>query len=354
MRGSLLLALTALALAPAMASAHSTITIQGSDVTYVSEDAVSDNCLTIDETATEIHFLDPCADAGVQSTQCRPGSRFDSANNSLEAFCPKAGIRNVNVDLGPNEDKMTANLAEILTAAGGSGTDELISLGTGADILVGDQGNDTLAGGPGNDDLRGGEGNDVMRGEAGDDKLQGSSGADTFEGGDGNDALSSQDGVADQVTCGGGTDTVQGDTADNINADCETAERAFVAPPAEQPAADDKIKPKVAVGGSTLQRVSSKRRKIYVAATSSEKGELVASGFLDAGGINTPLKTKPQKVDVAGGGVELVITLSKSQMKSIMRDLKRRRTVTIRINVVATDRAGNSANAKTFKIKLRK
>ena len=340
---------------PGVAHAHSTITVQGADVTYFSEDAISDNCLIIDETETELRFYDQCADAGLQaSTQCRPGNKFDSAGNPVEVFCPRTGIRNVNVDLGPNEDKMTANVSEILTAAGGSGTDNLVSLGGGNDILVGDQGNDTLAAGEGNDDLRGGEGNDILRGEGGDDKLQGSSGADELDAGAGNDSLQSQDGVQDKLTCGDGTDTAAADSVDTADASCETVTRATVAPPAEQPAADDKTRPKIAVGGSTLQRVSMKRRRIYVAATSSEKGEIVASGFLDAGGINTALRAKPKAVTVAGGGVELVFTLSKTAMKKVMRDLARGRKVYARINVVATDRAGNSTNARVFKIRLRK
>jgi hypothetical protein len=348
------LAVALVMLPAAGAQAHSTITIQGPDITYFSEDAVSDNCLTVDETATEIRFHDPCADSGVQTTQCRPGDEFDPAGNSVEAFCPRSGVRNVNIEVGPNEDKVTVNVAEIVSASGGSGTDALTSLGAGNDVLVGEQGNDTIAAGPGNDELNGGEGNDTLRGEAGNDKIQGAAGTDTIDSGDGDDAVTSQDGVADKVTCGGGNDTVTGDTADEVSPDCETANRAFVAPPANQPAADDKTRPKVAVGGSTLQKVSLKRRKVYVAATMSEKGELVASGFLDAGGINTPLKAKPLQVSVAGGGVEIAITLTKSQMKKVMRDLKRRKKVTVRINVVATDAAGNAANAKTFKIRLRK
>lgn len=356
MRG-LVAVLALLAFAPA-ASAHSTLVQTGDTLIYASEDATSDNNLTIEEGPTTIRFLDPEADNGIQTSiaTCTAGEP-DSNGFSYEYTCQKAGIRHISVQLGPNEDRMLARMTSIdIGATGESGADSLVVQGPTPDVLAGDQGNDSIDGGDGNDDIQGEEGNDTLKGAGGNDKIQGGSGGDNIEGGEGDDTINTPDGVLDKVACGGGTDTVQADTVDEVGADCETVPpRQFVAPPAGGGGdGSDTTKPRVQVGGSTLQRVSARRRTLRLAATLSEVGEIAASGFLDAGGINTPIKTKPVKVKVAGGGVDVKIVLSRSQIKKVMRDLRRRRKVYVRINVVGTDTAGNAAVARTFKIRLRR
>jgi hypothetical protein len=261
----------------------------------------------------------------------------------------------VTVDLGPNEDLMVATVIAIRVGASGvSGADSLKTVGATADILAGEQGNDSLDGADGDDSLDGGDGNDSIVGAAGNDTVQGGPGADTIDAGPGDDIVNVPDGTADKVTCGTGIDTVRADTTDEVALDCENVERAMVAPPPDQGAGNDTTKPVLRSGGSTAQKVSSRRRTIRVAASLSEKGEVSASGFLDAGGINTPVKTKPYKIDVAGGGVTILIKLSTRQQKLVLRDLKKKRRVTLRVNVVGTDAAGNSTVAKTLKIRLRR
>jgi Ca2+-binding RTX toxin-like protein len=350
-----LAAFAALLLVPAAASAHSTVTIAGPDVIYASEDAVSNNNLIVDETATTIVFRDREADNGISGpNQCTPGDQEGAI--AYQMTCPKAGLQRLTVDLGPNEDRMVANLTSISGGGtGAGGADSLKVNGAVADTLAGDTGNDVLDGGDGNDDLRGEDGNDTLLAGNGNDILQGGSGADTVDAGEGDDTINVPDGNADKVACGGGTDTVRADTVDEVAADCEKVERAFVAPPAgEQAAGEDKTKPVLKAGGSTTQKVSSRRRTVRIAATLSEKGEVSASGFLDAGGINTPIKTGSYKVDVAGGGVTIIVKLSASQLKKVMRDLNRRRRVYVRVNVVGADAAGNSVVHRTLKIRLRK
>jgi hypothetical protein len=347
-------ALAGLALLPAAASAHSTVTIQGADLIYASEDAVSNNNLIVDETPTSIRFRDREADNGLQgSAQCTPGDQEGAF--AYEMTCPKTGIRLVTIDLGPNEDTAVANMLTIpVSATGANGADSLTVNGVVNDLLSGDTGNDLLNGGDGNDDLRGDEGADTITGGGGNDAIQGSVGADTIDAGAGDDNVLTPDGTVDKVVCGAGIDTVKADTVDEVTPDCEAVERTFVAPPPDDAGAEDKTKPALKVGGSTSQRVSAKRRLVRIAASLSETGEVSASGFLDAGGINTPIKTGRYKVDVAGGGVTILVRLSTSQMKKVLRDLKRRRKVYVRINVVGADRAGNSVVAKTLKIRLRK
>ena len=344
-----------LALSPAAASAHSTVSIRGSDIIYASEDAVSNNKLIVDETPTAIRFRDREADAGIQAgdPRCTPGDQDGAI--AYEMTCSKTGLQRLTVDLGPNEDSMVATMTSILVGAtGAAGADNLKVVGPVSDLLAGDAGNDVLDGGDAADDLRGDDGNDTITGAGGNDTVQGGGGADTIDAGEGDDTVNVPDGTADKVACGNGIDTVRADTVDEVAPDCENVERAFIAPPAGQPAGEDRTKPVLKAGGSTLQRITMKRRVIRIAASLSEQGEVSASGFLDAGEINTPVKTRRYGVDVAGGGVTLLIKLSKRQVRLAMRDLRRGRRVLLRVNVVGSDLAGNSVVHPRLKIRLRK
>ena len=49
---------------------------------------------------------------------------------------------------------------------------------------------------------------------------------------------------------------------------------------------------------------------------------------------------------MAGGGAELSLKLSKSQLRQARRALKRKRKVSVFLSVVATDAAGNSAQKR--------
>ena len=74
-----------------------------------------------------------------------------------------------------------------------------------------------LAGGDGNDTLTGGAGNDVLSGGTGNDTLTGGGGIDEYFGGDGDDKIvASGDGLAERISCGNGTDTVDNDPIDII------------------------------------------------------------------------------------------------------------------------------------------
>jgi Ca2+-binding RTX toxin-like protein len=102
-----------------------------------------------------------------------------------------------------------------------------VVLGDGADYLIvgisfhlpvqvsGDTGVDRIYGGPSGD---------TIYGKTGDDYLDGRGGADTISGGDGDDVIISNDDTRDVVTCGSGTDRVEGDHLDKIAKDCERVE----------------------------------------------------------------------------------------------------------------------------------
>jgi hypothetical protein len=88
-----------------------------------------------------------------------------------------------------------------------------ISGGAGDDILSGGTGPDNVTGGPGHDEVVGGEGPDTLDGGADNDTLVGGTGPDT---------ITSNDGGPDEVSCGGGNDSVTGDSSDSVTGDCET------------------------------------------------------------------------------------------------------------------------------------
>ena len=114
---------------------------------------------------------------------------------------------------GEGDDVFTQNVS------GGQGADVLSGDGRG-NLLKGNGGSDTLAGSGGPDVLRGGSGNDTLRGrvDAG-DKLFGDSD---------NDNLDANDGFADTILCGTGTDTVVADLKDAVGTDCESVDRRAV------------------------------------------------------------------------------------------------------------------------------
>ena len=73
----------------------------------------------------------------------------------------------------------------------------------------------------------------------------------------------------------------------------------------------DGLPPAVAVGAPTLQRLGRSRR-VRVYATSSERGTIGASGFLDVAGLTLPVKKVPRRrVRVGGGGAVLTYTLER-------------------------------------------
>jgi uncharacterized repeat protein (TIGR01451 family) len=93
--------------------------------------------------------------------------------------------------------------------------------GSGNDHFTGDAGNNLFSGGPGLDVLDGAGGGDYLIGAADADELIGGAGIDLFDGGAGDDTLQSRDGLDDEISCGDGADTVNGDEIDLIDDDCE-------------------------------------------------------------------------------------------------------------------------------------
>ena len=96
---------------------------------------------------------------------------------------------------------------------GGQG-DDMLTLGKGGGVALGEDGADWLTGSTKDDGLSGGEGPDTLHGGAGGDVLRGGRGIDGFDAGDGPDVLDSADGRPELVVCGAGDDTAMADGAD--------------------------------------------------------------------------------------------------------------------------------------------
>jgi hypothetical protein len=333
LRCALAAALGAAVLAPAGADAHSIVRVIGGELSYQSIDAVSLNTLTVGPRGDEIRLYDPTVNGGTDPGPCRPGEVTNDANAWIvEVFCPAARVNRVRILLGEREDSARVDVAVPLTLLGGPGADTLSS-GASPDVVSGDEGNDRLDAGPGNDIVDGGLGIDVI------------------QGGDGDDRLISRDGLRDRVLCGPGGDRVEADTVDEVDSDCESVARVPTPPPIDAGDVDDGVPPRVAAGASTLQHVG-RRWRVRVAATSSERGAISASGFLDVAGLRLPLKSDRRRVPVAGGGVVLTVRLSRSQQRACRRAFARGRRVFVRLGVVATDLAGRSAETQAPRITL--
>jgi Ca2+-binding RTX toxin-like protein len=93
------------------------------------------------------------------------------------------------------------------TLFGGTG-DDFVSDIAGATYANGGEGNDTLFTVDGDDKLIGGPGDDTMDAAGGADKVRGGFGLDVMWAGTGDDKVVSweDDGVADEIHCGDGTD----------------------------------------------------------------------------------------------------------------------------------------------------
>jgi Ca2+-binding RTX toxin-like protein len=339
------------ALCPAGADAHSLVRTGGNEVAYLSSDAVSLNTLVVKRTGSNIDLRDPTVDGGLDPGPCAPGDITDDANSwVIQVLCPAAGAGRLRIDLGDREDSAVVALDLPVTLLGGTGADKLTT-GGGADAVAGDDGDDVIQAGAGDDQVNAGDGDDEVEGGAGNDVVEAGLGVDNVAGGDGDDDLRLRDGVADTVRCGAGTDRVDADTLDDIALDCERVSRLPTpAPEAGGTTGRDRVAPRVRVGGSTVQRAG--RGRFQLVATSSERGTISASGFIDVAGLSLPISADRQRVGVGGGGVRLTVKLTARQRREAARAWKRGRRVRARLGVVGTDRAGNSAHVKAPAIRL--
>jgi hypothetical protein len=315
---------------PGSAAAHSLVRPAGAVVSYLSADATSLNTLRVGVNGNRIEFRDESVDGGMDPGSCTPGD-VDGSGYIIQTFCALGGVQRVRIDLGEREDTATVALPVAATVLAGPGADRVTSGSSG-------------------DELSGGEGNDTLDAGGGEDVLSGDQGGDALAGGAGSDRIAARDGEADSVSCGDGTDTVEADTVDQIAADCENVARAFTAAP--DVGAEDGRPPQLDVGAPVLQRLG-RSRIVRVYATSSERGAVSASGGLRIGSLVLPVKTiDRERIRVGGAGAVLTYRVRGRHWRETRSALRRGRKVTLRLGVVATDRAGHTTERNAPAIRL--
>jgi RTX calcium-binding nonapeptide repeat (4 copies) len=354
----------ALLAVPAPAPADTQITTAGGVLYARNDDAGVANGMTVDSDAQRrVHFVDEGDRLGMTfpATRCSPG-RVNSAGNPVEVWCDRSGVDRVSILIGPAEDRVTYAIDDLpVSVDGQEGADQLTSAGAD-DALGGGQGNDRLDARGGNDSLNGGEGDDTLVAGDGNDRVDAGVGGDAVDAGTGDDTVVAADGYADTIDCGPGADSVQADGFDQV-VNCETASRQDVAPPPSGGGAaggasggrvEDSARPIVQVGGSTLQRVSLRRRRLAIAVSASERSLVNISGYLAARGLNDQLRPRTARIDVGGGGAEVRLTLTGKQLRRVLADLRRGRRPRVILTVSAVDAAGNTSRPRRLTVTLRR
>jgi RTX calcium-binding nonapeptide repeat (4 copies) len=349
----LLVAAALLAFA-ASAFADSKMGQAGDAITFRSEDAGISNELTVSlDKQGRIRFADdtdPYGMSGYPSPPCSPGN-VNGQGNAIEVFCDKGAVKGIQIDIGPGQDDVAYRLRDVPGTLSGNLGADFITSSAAADTLNGGQGNDTLESGSGGDTVNGDDGADSIHAGDGADKVDGGLGSDGIDAGAGNDSLTVADGIADSVECGPGDDTVDADQLDQL-ANCERVSRHDVAPPSDQPPADDHDPPTLTAHAQGKQKISMKRRSVTVAVSASEKSAINVSGYLDAGGVNRRLKVPPA-VNLGEGGTRVGVKLSKGQASVALRDIRRGKRPRVKLTISAVDPAGNTSKPRHLVVRLR-
>src|SRR4051794_1438698 len=294
---------------------------------------------------------------------CRQGSTDFDEN----ASCFRNGPQ-MNISLGEGRDLLSmrstngANGPVISEApigeahvAGGPGND-ILNGHAGVDHLNGGLGNDILRGSIGNDDLDGAEnvdrlegdsGSDTLRGEGNADTLIGGKGADVLRGGAGNDFINSREpdgttSVADGVDCGNGTDTVEADLKDNIQADCNNVDRAPVGET-----------PNVVIRGKTLRVSRSGKVKVRMRCPRGVK-RLGCKGKLqlriDTRSTRSSRSRKVRYKIKAGRRKTVTLRLTRRDVRSIRRRGRKARGI---LTSVEKGRKGRKTTIRNPRLRLR-
>ncbi len=148
---------------------------------------------------------------GVGADSLEGGADNDSLNGGVGADALVGGAGSDTADYSTAAARVAVRLWSNSGSEGDAAGDTLFGVenatgGAGGDTIAGDSLANVLAGGGGADFLNGLDGNDTLRGDAGADALVGGAGADSLEGGADNDTLNGGAG-ADTINGGAGADT---------------------------------------------------------------------------------------------------------------------------------------------------
>ncbi|MGZ6638248.1 MAG: calcium-binding protein [Solirubrobacteraceae bacterium] len=327
-------ALAAGAFLPAVASAASVASYDASTGTVTIVGGPENNDIT---TGGGLYMTAISDSAGIVAG---PGcEQSDATTISCDNY------KTINADLGAGNDTIGTNL--------GPGTMGVVHGGPGDDKIYGDSGDSQIYGDEGNDYIDGGSGNDYIDGGAGHDQIYGD--FEYLEPGDGNDTIVSRDGEQDDVSCGYGWDTVTADQLDRIGSECDQVDRGAAPTPTPTPTPTP--------AGMSIKTAIPARAKISAVLG---KGLAWRCWFSTAGTVGTSLWLRPdqaRKLHLGGQDVKLASASGKVDVgwyritfhvtKAKYRAaLRRARTVTARIVVVASDSLGKGVATAVKTIRL--
>ena len=117
-------------------------------------------------------------------------------------------------------------------------------------------------------------------------------------------------------------------------------------PPPPGPPAADATPPLLRLGGATLQRLV-RARAVVITARPNEAAALRATGTLNVPRASKVFRLRAVRTSAAAGRrVTLRLRLPRAAIPAVRRALARKKRVTARITVTATDAAGNRATAR--------
>ena len=151
------------------------------------------------------------------------GTAFSDRVGTLGADTLAASERPERVYGLQGADTLRGGPARAACLFGGRDPD-LLQLGAGGGIILGEDGADVGVGSDKDDAVSGGAGPDYLLGRGGRDVLRGDTGVDGFDAGPGDDAIVANDGRREVVACGRGTDAVALDATD-LEFGCERVRR---------------------------------------------------------------------------------------------------------------------------------
>lgn len=346
---SIAVVLCAVALAPASASAITTVSMSGT--TLVAQGGLEVNDITIGVTLPSIS--DPggiVAGAGCEQTGPDSAVCGDYRWDVLEAH------------LGDGADRVTGGaLSPRRAVVYGEGGDDQLVVGESNDQLYGGDGNDSLSAGGGDDTIQGGPGDDTIQAGGGNDTIDAGPGRDNISADgyiaweDGNDTLLVRDGEQDSAQCGLGADTAVADRIDVIT-ECELVDLPPLAPPTPAP---DTTAPQVKLPDRKLTLDKGGYVRVRVTCPAGEpagcKGTVTlrsAKKVKATRGSRAAILTMGSKTYTAKAATTVTVKVKLStKARTVVRRAKR---LKVRLSVTARDQANNGATgARTLTLRRR-
>lgn len=291
------------------------------------------------------------------------GAGVDMADFVSQPSGMRISLDNVANDGAPGE---AGNVRTDIEKVRGTGNDDVITGSPGNDYLEGSSGNDNIFGADGNDQVFGDSGNDTLSGGNGDDSLEGYSGDDVIDGGPGvdsiygdynkcdayscpggSDKITARDGLADNVNCGPGADTVIADTVDVIAQDafmqCESVDKVVVQPP---PPPGGGTAPTVSIPATAVAKAGVRVALGCSASCSATAQALIAKKVMKKVRLKST-KVGAGKVTLTGPGL-LVVKFGKKMRKRLHRLGK----VKVTVKIAVTSGGTTTRSKRVVKVKF--